>query len=182
MKDENTRLPLLKPPRLRKGDTIAILAPSAGIAKFFPHRVERGVAALRQLGFEVRLYESLSRWKNGSAGSVDERIDEIHAAFADESVRAIVPAIGGLTANSLLPKLDYKLIQENPKILVGYSDICMLHFAIQKMTGLVTFHGPTLMTQFAETPFPLEYTINSFSRGLSGRFHHLRRSLRVLDR
>lgn len=82
--------------------------------------------------------------------------------FADPEVKAIIAAIGGDHSCHLLPHLDFALLQNNPKIFMGYSDITVLNVAIWKETGLVTFNGPALMTDFAEYPRMFDYTEQFF--------------------
>jgi muramoyltetrapeptide carboxypeptidase LdcA involved in peptidoglycan recycling len=94
-------------------------------------------------------------WASSSAAS---RVADIHEAFSDKQVTAIVCGIGGNHANQLLPLLDYGVIRRNPKIFQGYSDITVLHWAFAKHAGLRTFYGPALVTQLAEFPSVLTYT------------------------
>src|SRR5690606_15838978 len=79
----------------------------------------------------------------GYLGGTDAaRADDLHAMFADPEVRAVLALRGGWGAARLLPLLDFDLIRQNPKILVGYSDITALLLAVYARAGLVTFHGP----------------------------------------
>jgi muramoyltetrapeptide carboxypeptidase len=135
----SVKLPLIKPPRLRFGDTIGLLAPGghtndAAIAK--------AVAKIEQLGFRVREGANLRAVHGNYGGSVQQRRDDLHAMFADKEVRAIWCIRGGSGCISLLSTLDYKLIRANPTILLGYSDISALQLAILRHAGLVSFHGP----------------------------------------
>ena len=127
------------PQALAPGDTIEIIAP----AKYLDEkRVTLATKRLEEMGFKVRLPENLFR-KNGFLGGTDEeRASELMAAFADPEVKAIMPGTGGYGTTRILDKLDYEVIQKNPKILVGFSDITGLHIAINQATGLVTFHSP----------------------------------------
>lgn len=160
---------LQKPKRLTKGDKIAIVAPSSCAPVLCPHRVEAGVAALKKLGFSVELYPTISKSYHGSAGTPQERAADLHRAFADPSVRAILAATGGISLNEVLPLLDYDLIKKNPKIFCGYSDNTLLHFALATQANLISFYGPGLMTQFGEYPAPLPYTVESFMSALTGK-------------
>jgi muramoyltetrapeptide carboxypeptidase LdcA involved in peptidoglycan recycling len=100
------------------------------------------------------------------SGTPEERAADIHGFFADPTVRAVVAAIGGDHSCHLLPLLDWDLIRRHPTILVGFSDVTVLNLAIHARTGLVTFNGPALMTDFAEYPAPFPYTVASFARTL----------------
>ena len=165
---------LIKPKKLIKGDTIGIIAPSGGMGALFPHRVDNGVKALENLGFKVKLFPTVKKISDlGKSGSEKERLKDLHDAFSDKEIKAIICNIGGISANKIISKLDFNLIKQNPKIFCGYSDITLLHHAILKKTGLTTFYGPCLMTQFGEFPQPLKYTIDSFLdtlvRGYTGK-------------
>lgn len=156
-----------KPALLKKGDTIAVLAPSSGLAKIFPHRLERAIEYLKSSGYKVKLFSSATSSTGWSADSAEVRARDLNEAFADKEVNAIIATIGGLTANQILDKLDYSLIEKNPKIFCGYSDNTVIHSAINKFSNLVTFYGPCLMTQFGEYPKPLEYTETYFQKAVS---------------
>jgi len=130
---------LVKPPRLRFGDTIALVAPGG-------HTDEAGIARARarieQLGFKVRESANLRAVHGNYGGSVRQRVDDLHAMFADPAVRALWCIRGGSGCISLLSSLDYGLIRRHPKIVLGYSDITALHLALVRQAGLVCFHGP----------------------------------------
>jgi muramoyltetrapeptide carboxypeptidase LdcA involved in peptidoglycan recycling len=101
------------------------------------------------------------------AGTPEERVADIHQLFADPEVRAIIATIGGNHACHLLPLLDFDQIALHPKIFIGFSDVTVLNLAIYARTGLVTFNGPTLMTDLAEFPAPLPYMIAAFEKTLT---------------
>lgn len=146
---------------LRKGDTIAFISPSARLNNIFPSRISRAQSALEALGFQVKIIFNSSQPRQFRA-AVQQRCSEIHIAFADSSVRAIVCTIGGLSANELLPHLDYEIIRANPKIFCGCSDITVLHHAFFTQAGLRTFYGPSALTQLGEYPRPLGFTLDHF--------------------
>lgn len=134
-----TGRPLIKPPRLRPRSVVGLVAPSGVVTDA---TIERCVRNLEALGFSVKTSANIRKGWGGYAGTVKERVDDLHAMFADREVAGMWVARGGSGAAALLPHLDYSLIARNPKILVGYSDITALHLAIQRHAGLVTFHGP----------------------------------------
>ncbi len=140
----------LKPPPLRPGDKIEIVSPASPVPALRPERFGRGTSNLEALGFKVHVAENACALHGHTAGTVEERVHDLHAAFIDDEVRAIVCSIGGYNSNALLEHLDYGLIRDNPKILMGYSDITALLLAVHAKTGLVTFLGPSLMVQFGE--------------------------------
>ncbi|WP_426209540.1 S66 peptidase family protein [Massilia sp. TWP1-3-3] len=130
---------LIKPPRLRFGDTIALVAPGGHTDD---EAIRRAVHKIGQLGFRVREGAHLRAVHGNYAGSVQQRCDDLHAMFRDPDVKAIWCIRGGSGCISLLSSLNYRLIRAHPKILIGYSDITALHLAIHRHAALVTFHGP----------------------------------------
>ncbi|MDQ2745833.1 MAG: LD-carboxypeptidase [Acidobacteriota bacterium] len=138
---------IIKPKRLLKGDTVAVIAPASGIeAAGF----EKALQNLADLGFETKIGKSARRRAGFLAGTDRERLADLHEAFADQAVKAIWCVRGGYGASRILPDLDFDLIRRNPKILIGYSDITALHLAIHQNTGLVTFHGPVASSTFSD--------------------------------
>ncbi len=133
---------LLKPRVLKKGDTIGIVAPSS--PTFEAGNLEFTLRWLDRLGLKYKMGRHTFESYSSYAGSDQGRLEDLHEFFADKSVRAVMPLRGGAGAVRLLPKLDFKLIAQNPKIFVGFSDITGLLIPIHQATGLVTFHGPTL--------------------------------------
>ncbi len=91
------------------------------------------------------------------------RADDLNAAFADPSIRAVIASIGGDDSVRVLPYLDLELIAANPKVYLGYSDSTSIHFAIRK-AGVTSFYGPTVMAGFAENVEPFAYTLDSVRR------------------
>lgn len=148
----------IRPAALKPGDTIAFVAPAGPLDET---RMERARARLEALGFHVRVPADLYRAHGYLAGSDERRAAELMAAFADPQVQAIFPGTGGYGVTRMLDRLDYAVIRRNPKILIGFSDITALHLAIQKKTGLVTFHSPNPMYGLGNEgdlkPFSAEY-------------------------
>jgi len=137
---------LVKPPALRPGDTVGIIAPASNIKQA---DLDAGCEALRRAGYRSFYQDSILERDLYFAGSPDRRVRELEEMFTRDDVRAIVCARGGYGANYLLQRLDLNLIKKNPKIFVGYSDLtCLLtHFA--DSAGLVTFHGPMVAKDWA---------------------------------
>lgn len=157
----------LTPPRLRQGDTIAIISPSWGGAGAFPHRVQAGIRQIETMGYQAVLSAHALNQSGWVSDSPENRAADMHACFANPHIRAIVSAIGGDHACQLLPFLDFDLIRQNPKIFMGFSDTTVLNVAIHAATGLITFNGPALLTDFAEHPQMFEYTLRCITRTLS---------------
>jgi muramoyltetrapeptide carboxypeptidase LdcA involved in peptidoglycan recycling len=149
---------LAKPPRVRPGDTVAIVSPSFGAVGTWPHRVERGTAYLESLGLKVRLMPNAARNEGWASARPEDRVADLHDAFADDEVAVILAGIGGNHSNQLVPLLDFDLVRAQPKVFQGYSDITVLHWALAKHAGLVTFYGPALVPELGEFPQVLPYT------------------------
>ncbi len=139
-------LPRIKPPALRTGDTIGIVAPASNIKR---DDLDAGCAALRRAGYRPLYLDSILDQDLYFAGSVDRRARELEAMFARKEVRAIICARGGYGSNYLLQSLDIEKIRANPKIFVGYSDLTTLLTYLSDRTGLVTFHGPMAAKDWA---------------------------------
>ncbi|KAJ5881502.1 peptidase S66 LD-carboxypeptidase A [Penicillium soppii] len=154
------------PKALKRGDKIAFVSPSARLNDILPIPLARGKTYLESLGFQVQIIFSKETTATITE-SIRVRCDEIHAAFRDDTIAAIICTIGGEHANELLPFLDYSLIRSNPKIFVGYSDTTFLHYAIQARTGLRTFYGPSVLTDFSDFPKPMQFTVDHFLRVLN---------------
>lgn len=138
---------LLKPARLREGATIGLIAPASPASD---EKINKALANLAALGYQVREGKSL-RARNGHlAGTDPVRLADLHWAFSDPAVDAVWCVRGGYGCTRLLPEIDYELIRRNPKPFIGYSDVTALHIAIGKKTGLVTFHGPVAAADFPE--------------------------------
>jgi muramoyltetrapeptide carboxypeptidase len=131
---------LIKPPRLREGDTIGMVAPAS--MAFEIDRIRLAKEQLEAIGFRVRLGEHVFERHGYLAGTDQQRADDVNRMFADEEVDGIVFYTGGWGSSRLLPLLDFDAIRRNPKVVLGYSDITALLNAIHQETGLVTFHGP----------------------------------------
>lgn len=164
---DSMRPPTLRAPKLRPGDTIAIISPSWGGAGTFPHRVERGVAQIEALGYHAKLARHALSSNGFVSDSAENRVSDLHEMFLDPSVQLILAAIGGDHACHLLPLIDFDLIRRSPKLFVGYSDITVLNVAIWNATGLVTFNGPTLLTDFAEHPEMPAYSRDGFLKAVA---------------
>jgi len=157
---------LIIPNLLKKGDTIGIISPSAGLAPFAMHRIDNAVSFLKKNGFGVLIGRYALENDGYVSSSIEHRLDDFHSMFSNPQIKAIICSIGGNNSNQLLPFIDYKLVKQNPKVFIGYSDISVLHFALQSRANLATFYGPCIMTEFGEYPKPLEYTIDAFSKML----------------
>lgn len=157
----------IKPKKLRPNDKIGIISPSWGGGSFFPHRIERGIRYLETHGFDVKIGTHAMNSIGYVSDTAKNRVEDIHSLFLDPEVKAVISSIGGDHSCQLLPLLDFNLIKENPKIFMGFSDISVLNNAIWKMTGMITFNGPAIMTDFGEYPELDEYTSYSVNKTLT---------------
>ncbi|HWB70669.1 MAG TPA: LD-carboxypeptidase [Egibacteraceae bacterium] len=135
-------MPRTKPPRLRAGATFGVVASSSPV--FEQTTARRGVRRLEQAGYRVRFLPHARDRIGYLAGSAADRAADLHAAFADPAIDAVLQLRGGYGAGQLLPLLDVDLLRANPKPFVGFSDTTMLHVALGQRAGLVTFWGPAL--------------------------------------
>lgn len=131
--------PLLRPKPLKQGSVIGFCAP----AYFMPREeIENCAANIEKLGFRVYIHPQCNARDAWIGGSVKQRVDALHDLFADPKIDAIVLTSGGYGCIQLIEHLDLDLIRQNPKIIIGYSDLTVLLCAIQKKCGFVTYHGP----------------------------------------
>ncbi|MBY6277879.1 MAG: hypothetical protein CWE10_17125 [Symbiobacterium thermophilum] len=134
---------VVKPPRLRRGDLVGVVAPS-GPVDARREAVEAGIRRLEAYGFRVRTGEALWAREGVRAGARETQLADLHAMWADPEVKAIFCATGGVTAITLVDGLDYDLIAQNPKPFIGMSDITLLQAAMLRRTGLVSLHASGL--------------------------------------
>jgi muramoyltetrapeptide carboxypeptidase len=139
-------IPRLKPPALRPGDTVGIVAPASNIKQA---ELEAGCEALRRAGYLPFYFDSILEQDLYFAGSTQRRARELEEMFVRDDVRAIVCARGGYGSNYLLEALNLEKIKAHPKIFIGYSDLTSLLTYFADATGLITFHGPMVAKDWA---------------------------------
>ena len=157
---------LIKPQKIKIGDTIGLVSPSAPLAGLVTHRTKKSIKMLKEMGFKVKIGKYALKTTGYTAGSPKERAADINSFFKDKDVKAIICFIGGNHSNQILKYLDFDLIKTNPKIFIGYSDATVLHFAFYTQSNLVTFYGPAALTQFAENPKIFPYTKEYFKKAV----------------
>lgn len=139
--------PPVKPAALRAGTTLAVVSPASG-AK--PDLVQRGIGRLHAMGYKTVLgRHALDSGPLYYAGTLEHRLDDLHAAFANPAIDGILCTRGGWGSAELLPHLDRSLIRANPKAFIGYSDHTSLHSWLRREANLVTFYGPMVAADFA---------------------------------
>jgi muramoyltetrapeptide carboxypeptidase len=152
---------LVKPPALRPGDTIGIVAPASNVNRA---DFEAGCAALRAAGYQTLYLDSMLDRDLYFAGSAARRARELEEMFTRDDIRAIVCARGGYGANYLIEELDLAKIKAHPKIFVGYSDITSLLTYFLDATNVAVFHGPMVAKDWAH---PGGVDLQSWQSGLS---------------
>ena len=143
---------LIKPKALTKGGTIGVCSPSAATAEHADIILAKGV--IEALGYKARLAPNILARRGHLAGTDAMRANDLNNLFSDTDVGAIFCLRGGSGAARILPLLDYTMIRNNPKPLMGYSDITALHNALLAKTGMISFHGPNASSEW--NPFHVE--------------------------
>ncbi|MBU2511840.1 LD-carboxypeptidase [bacterium] len=146
---------MIKPKQLKKGDTIGIVSPASGLWE--RSALWSAIEFFENCGYQVKLAKNVYKNTFYFAGSDEERAEGVRSMFEDDSVDAIFCTQGGYGSARIWKLIDFEMIKSNPKIFLGYSDITALHLAIQKMTGLVTFHGPDLLDFSNQERTPYKY-------------------------
>ena len=154
----------LTPRKLASGDAIRVIAPARSLAMLDSATRAIADARLQDLGLRVTFGGHAEESDAFSSSSVQARIEDLHEAFADVHVAAILTVIGGYNSNQLLRYIDWELIRAHPKIFCGYSDITALQNAVWAKTGLVTYSGPHYST-FGQK-LHMDYTVDYFVRCL----------------
>jgi len=136
--------------RLKIGDTIGIFSPSTPITSTSKNRYNRSKKFLEDKGFKI--LEGNLTGKNDfyRSGSILQRAEELNELIRNPEVRCIMSTIGGMNSNSLLPYIDYDAFMRDPKVIIGYSDVTAILFAIYSKTGISTFYGPAIVASFGE--------------------------------
>ncbi len=137
---------------------MGLITPSTFVSD--PDTLAAAERTVRYFGLKSKWGRNVKKKSGYLGGSVEERVDDLHAMFRDPEVKAVFALRGGYGSAQLLDSIDYGLIRANPKIFLGYSDITAMHLAIQKKTGLVTFHGPVVLSRFSQ------YTQDHFKAAL----------------
>jgi muramoyltetrapeptide carboxypeptidase len=153
---------LIKPKALKHGSTLGIIATGNPITLCSDDAISRSYEFLQNKGFKIVEAGCCRKSAGHTAGTVKERVDDLHQFFLDPNIDAIMTFWGGYNTHQVLEYLDYDLIRDNPKIILGFSDVTSLQIAIFKETGLVTFSGPGAIT-FAKPVVP-EFTWEYFEK------------------
>lgn len=154
------------PPKLKQGDGVRVIAPARSLAMpwMSDELKEFAKTRFKEIGLELSFGKHVNEIDDFDSSSIESRIEDIHDAFRDPSIKLLITVIGGFNSNQLLKYLDYDLIKNNPKILCGYSDITALTNAIYAKTGLVTYSGPHFFSFGNKKGF--EYSLEYFKKCL----------------
>jgi len=155
----------IKPPALRTGDTVGIVAPASSFQR---DEFEAGCAALREMGYRPVYDDSIFARDLYFAGTVERRARELEAMFARDDVKAILCVRGGYGSNYLLPRVNLEMIAAKPKILVGCSDLTSLLTHFCDAGRFVTFHGPMVAKDVGR---PDRFDFSSWQNTLTGVLH-----------
>jgi muramoyltetrapeptide carboxypeptidase LdcA involved in peptidoglycan recycling len=153
------------PEKLHPGDRVAVLSPSAGLPGLFPAVFEQGLRRLQEV-FDLTPVEFPTTRRMNSP--LEERARDVHAAFADTSIKGIITSIGGEDQIKLLKHLDPDLIGANPKPFFGYSDNTNLQLFLWNLE-IVSYYGGAIMVQFGRGGGMDPYTVDSLRRALFER-------------
>lgn len=152
------------PSKLKKGDTIGVIAPSNYIEKDDLEYINASIALMEASGFKVKFGKYVFEDTLGYGTSPEKRAADINWAFTDDEVKAIMCVKGGEDSNTTLDYIDYEMIKKHPKIICGFSDNTSILNAIHEKTGLVTYHGPTFKSLTSwETGYAYKQFIKTFA-------------------
>ena len=157
---------LLIPKKLKKGDKVAAITLSWGGPAVFPHRYEIGKKQLEE-EFGLQVVEARHALKSADLiyKNPKARADDLMESFQDPSIKGIFSTIGGDDSVRILPYLDFSVIANNPKIVMGFSDTTIIHIACL-LSGVRSFYGPSFMAGFAENGGMFPYMIDSIKKTL----------------
>ena len=131
----------IRPQRLRKGDTVGLVALSSPLKM---EQLGAKTAFIESLGLHYKLGQTIGLPDGMLAGTDEERLEDFHAMIRDPEVKGIFCVRGGYGLARIIDQIDYQLLEDNPKIIWGFSDVTSLHLAVNELSDLVTFHGPML--------------------------------------
>lgn len=152
------------PQKLQEGDEVRIIAPAHSLSMIGDGLKKIANRRFKEMGLVLSFSKHAEESDDFISSSVESRISDLHEAFSDKKVKAIITVIGGFNSNQLLKSIDWDLIKKNPKIFCGFSDITILSNSIFAKTGLVTYSGPHYST-FGQK-LHLDYTIEYFKKCL----------------
>lgn len=158
---------IIKPKALKKGDRVAVIAPSSATDL---NNVDRAEENIKAIGLDPVMYPTCYTRYGHLTATDEERAKDINDAFSDSSIKGIICLRGGYGTPRILHMIDYHMIKNNPKIFVGYSDITALHVVFNKICRMVTYHGPMatsrIMDEEDENTYQEHYTYESLKQNI----------------
>ncbi|MDD5710764.1 MAG: LD-carboxypeptidase [Candidatus Colwellbacteria bacterium] len=152
----------MKPKKIKKGAHIRVIAPVRSLKLLSEANIKEATDRLEKLEFGLSFGKHVNEIDEFNSSPIVSRLEDLHAAFQDKEVDAILTVIGGYNSNQLLQYIDYELIAKNPKVICGFSDVTALANAITAKTGMVTYIGPHFSSWAMKYGF--EYSIENFMR------------------
>ena len=154
------------PEKLKKGDTIGLIAPSSPVLKEDLETINNSIMLMESAGFKIEFAPNAVSNKLGYSATAKQKAEDINYMFQNDEIKAIFCISGGFNSNSTFDYLDYDTIKYHPKIICGFSDSTSLLNAIYAKTGLVTFHGPTFKALTSwQTQYGYEEVMKRFVEG-----------------
>ncbi|MBI2645298.1 LD-carboxypeptidase [Candidatus Uhrbacteria bacterium] len=150
--------------KLQAGDEVRVIAPSRSLAIISQGVRDIANRRFAELGLKLTFGKHVEESDEFFSSSIQSRVEDLHDAFLDTRVKAVIAVIGGFNSNQLLRYIDWEIIKNNPKILCGYSDTTALNNAMLAKTGLVSYSGPAYSTFGQELYF--DYTLEYFRKCL----------------
>lgn len=135
---------------LKKGEGIGVFSPSMAGTEFAKERYQKGKQYLIDKGYKIIEGDLVGKSDFYRSGSIKERADEFNSLLHNPDVKCIMASIGGYNSNSILPYIDYEYLKQNPKIIIGYSDVTAILLGIYEKTGITTYYGPAVVSSFGE--------------------------------
>jgi muramoyltetrapeptide carboxypeptidase len=157
------RVEMIYPKLLKAGDTVMFVAPAGPPKK---DEVMRAKQRIEDRGYKVKMRDDLFAVEGYLAGTDERRAEELMEAFTDDDIDGVLCVRGGYGVMRILDRLDFDVIRENPKPLLGFSDITALHAALQRKAGLVSFHGPGPASGLGSEEGPTDFTAKYVIRAL----------------
>src|SRR3989338_6035181 len=153
---------IIFPKKLTAGSHIRVVAPSCSLSLIAAENRKLSNERLGKMGFNISFGDHVEESDGFTSSSIESRVSDLHAAFSDDTVDAVLPVIGGFNCNQLLRYLDWELLRAHPKILLGYSDTTALQNALFAKTSVVAYSGPAWSTFAQKLHF--EYTLEYFKK------------------
>jgi len=152
------------PQKIKAGDEVRVIAPSRSLGIISDEAKVIANKRFKELGLKLTFGKHVDEIDDFASSKIESRLEDLHTAFSDKNVKAVITVIGGFNSNQLLSYIDWDIIRNNPKILCGYSDITALNNAFFAKTSLVTYSGPHYSTFGQKLHF--DYTLDYFKKCL----------------